>query len=161
MTMNRVTAYLNQLKINYELVKHPPIFTIDELDDHAIVNKHLIAKNLFLRNDNGKQHYLVTLCQDKIVDLKALRSQIGSSRLGFASEERLMKYIGLTKGSVTPMGVLNDNDNQVIVCVDKDLMTQSIVGVHPNTNEATLWIKPSDMIKAIKHHGNLVEMIDV
>jgi Ala-tRNA(Pro) deacylase len=85
----KVYTKLKALGVDYKVSNHPPIFTIDALDGYDIPDKHLIAKNLFLRNDNGKKHYLIVIRQDKQADLKDLRTKIGSSRLSFASEERL------------------------------------------------------------------------
>lgn len=122
----KVYKYLDQNKIIYSVSEHPPIHTIDALDGHDIPNKDKIAKNLFLRNDNGKKHYLITIRQDKTVDIKDLREKIGSSRLSFASEERLMDQLGLKKGSVTPLGVLNNQNTKVEVYFDEDLVDEEI-----------------------------------
>lgn len=159
--IEKVLEHLNMLNIDFTIDHHPPIYTIGELEAYKIKNKDKIAKNLFLRNDSGKQHYLVVLRQDKEVDLKALRAQIGSSRLGFASEERLIKRVGLSKGSVTPLGVLNDQEAHVIVCMDKDLLDEPIVGVHPNTNEATVWLTPNDVVRVVKENGNVLKIIEI
>ena len=80
-----------------------------------------VCKNLFLRDDRGKRHFLVVLDEAKSADLKAIRAQIGSSRLSFASEDRLMEHLGLIKGAVTPLGVLNDCAEGVEVLMDEDL----------------------------------------
>lgn len=157
----KVYAYLNGNNINYSVSEHPPIFTIDALDEYAIPNKDKIAKNLFLRNDNGKKHYLITVRQDKQVDLKDLREKIGSSRLSFASEERLLKHLGLTKGSVTPLGVINELDIQVEVYFDEDLMSEEIIGVHPNENDATVWLSFESIKQVIESMGNVFGTVSV
>lgn len=158
---SKVLNKLTELNIDFRMDEHPPIFTIGELEDYSIDDKHKIAKNLFLRNDKGNQHYLVVIRQDKVVNLKALRSQIGSSRLGFASEERLMKHLDLSKGSVTPLGILNNDDAKVKVLFDVDLKTQDIIGFHPNENNATVWLTFEDILKVIEDHGNEVGYVEV
>ena len=79
------------------------------------------------------------------VDLKALRRQIGSSHLGFASEDRLMTHLGLHKGEVTPLGILNDSSCTMEVLLDEDLFSEEVIGVHPNTNTATVFLSPQHL----------------
>lgn len=157
----KVYKYLDQHNISYNVSNHPPIYTIEALDEYDISNKDKIAKNLFLRNDNGKKHYLITIRQDKTVDLKDLREKIGSSRLSFASEERLMEHLGLTKGSVTPLGVINNEDKKVEVYFDKDLVDEEIIGVHPNENDATVWLSYQSIKQVIESIGNVFGTVDV
>ena len=111
-----------------------------------------------MKNSNGKKHYLVVLKGDKKADLKSIRSQIESSALSFASEERLQKYLGLLKGSVTPLGIINDEDHCVNIIIDNDLKNESIIGVHPNVNTSTVFISYNDMIKFINDFGNEVNI---
>lgn len=158
----KVISYLDEKAIDYEVFDHEAIFTIAQLYDiEAFPDKEKVAKNLFLRNGNGKQHYLVILRADKTIDLKELRAQIGSSRLGFASEERLMKHLKLSKGSVTPLSVINDETMNIPVLIDKDLCNEKKIGVHPNTNTATVWLSHKELVKAIESHGNKVVHIEV
>lgn len=157
----KVYKYLDEHKITYSVSQHPPIHTIDALDEYDIPNKDKIAKNLFLRNDNGKKHYLITIRQDKNVDLKDLRQKIGSSRLSFASEERLMEQLGLTKGSVTPLGVINSENPKVEVYFDEDLVDEEIIGVHPNENDATVWLSYQSIKEIIESKGNIFGIVNI
>lgn len=153
----QVVSFLNQYDIPYEMIEHEPIYTISQLYDIAsFPDKDKVAKNLFLRNDGGNQHYLVIVRSDKSVDLKDLRRQIGASRLGFASEERLMTHLKLEKGSVTPLGIINDETKKIPVLIDRDLMSETKIGVHPNTNSATIWLSYEHLVKAVECHGNPV-----
>ncbi len=154
-------AALDAAGIKYELKEHEAAFTIEEIDAMGIDEKGEIAKNLFLRNDNGKQHYLVMTRKDKTSDMKKIRAEIGSSRLSFASEDRLMRVMGLKKGSVSPLGVINDEDRHVKVYIDKDLMDMERVGVHPNENTATVFMAPGELVRFIKEHGNEVALIEI
>lgn len=157
----KVYKYLDELHISYQVSTHPPIYTIEEIEQYDIPDKDKIAKNLFLRNDNGKKHYLLTIRQDKQVDLKSLREKIGSSRLSFASEDRLQKQLGLLKGSVTPLGVINNEDCKVEVYFDCDLVDEERIGVHPNENDATVWISYQDIKKAVESSGNYFATIEI
>ena len=116
---------------------------------------------LFLKNHSGKQHYLVVLREDKNADLKKIRAEIGSSRLSFASEERLFMCMGLKKGSVSPLGVINDTENSVKVLFDVDIMEQKRIGVHPNENTSTVFIDPKELFDFIKAQGNEISLIEV
>lgn len=153
----QVTSYLKKHEISYEIIEHEPIYTITQLNGmEGYPDKEKVAKNLFLRNDSGKNHYLVLVRGDKKVDLKDLRNQIGSSRLGFASEERLVKHLKITKGSVSPLGIINDETKGIQVFIDVDLIDEDKIGVHPNINTATLWMSHENIVKAIESHGNEV-----
>lgn len=109
----KVLKKLDELNIHYKLIDHPAVYTIDTMDElHLNKNGHIV-KNLFLKNSNGKKHYLVVLKGDKKADLKSIKSQINSTALSFASEERLEKHLGLSKGAVTPLGIINDDEHLV------------------------------------------------
>lgn len=120
----------------------------------GIFNKGTGCKNLFLRDGSGKRHFLLVAPEHKAVDLKSVREQIGSSRLSFGSAERLERCLGLTQGSVSPFGILNDKECRVELVFDKDLIGKEKVGFHPNINTATLWLKFEDLLKVIEKNGN-------
>lgn len=145
---------LNEMGISYEIYHHEPVYTIEEMEQLSMPHLDCIVKNLFLRNANGKQHYLVVLAHDKTADLKAIRAQLGTSGLSFASEERLEKYLGLKKGAVTPFGVLNDPDGLVSVVFDADLKEYPLLGVHPNDNTATVFLSFADLLSVVEQNGN-------
>ena len=162
--MDRKESILNkldELNIPYEIINHPPVYTIKEMEDLNLNKKGHIVKNLFLKNSNGKKHYLVVLKGDKKADLKSIRSQINSTALSFASEERLEKHLGLLKGAVTPLGIINDHDHSVSVVLDKDLKNEKIIGVHPNVNTATVFITFDDLLKFINTFGNEVFYVNI
>ena len=102
----------------------------------------------------------MVLQKDKQADLRALGEHLGV-KLSFASEERLMKYLGLEKGAVTPFGILNDTERAVEVLLDADLECMPLIGVHPNENTATVVLKPADLVRIIERHGNPVEYMKV
>lgn len=145
---------LDQLKIKYIRYEHEAVYTVEEADKLKINIKGKLCKNLFLRNSKGDTHYLFVLEETKRADLKALSKQIGSTRLSFASEERLAKYLDLKKGSVTPFGIINDKESSVIILIDKDLVGDHLVNFHPNVNTATIGILYEDFEKFIRWHKN-------
>lgn len=96
---------LDKKGVNYKLVHHAAVHTIEEMDNLSIEGGQYVVKNLFLRDDKKKRFFLVVLKQDRIADLKMLRDKLGCRPLGFASEEYLKKYLNIEKGSVTPFGI--------------------------------------------------------
>lgn len=157
----KVFQKLDELNIKYEIINHPAVFTIEEMDDLGIGDHGDICKNLFLRDAKGKRHFLVVLNKDKQANLKSIAQQIGCTALSFASEERLSKYLKLSKGSVTPLGVINDENCSVEVVFDRDLIEKEKLGVHPNENTATIWISFNSLKKLIEYNGNKIDYVTI
>lgn len=160
-SQEKVLERLKELNINFEVIDHPAVFTIEEMDDLKITEQGDVCKNLFLRDEKGKRHFLVVLGKDKKADLKSIQSQLGSTKLSFASAERLDKYLKLEKGAVTPLGVINDVDAAVEVVFDKDLVQKARLGVHPNVNTATVWISFEDLKKVIEENKNKIKYVNI
>lgn len=161
MNADDVYQVLRDLKISYEKHDHPPVFTVAEAEEHWKDIDATHCKNLFFRDKKGRQHYLVVLRSDKQLDIKSLSRSIGRGRLSFASEERLMKWLGLTPGSVSPFGLINDASSHVKVFIDSDLKQASKLGFHPNDNKVTLAISRSDFEKYLEWSANEFEYLDV
>lgn len=133
---------------------------MEELSKIDIPYPEADAKNLFIRDDKKRNYYLITVKGDKRVDLKEFRKVNGTRPLTFACEDDLMRILSLIAGSVTPLGVLNDEERVVKVFLDKDFLdSPGLIGVHPNENTATVWLKAEDLIAIIKEHGNEIETV--
>lgn len=161
--MNRrkvVLDYLKMLGIDYNITEHPPLNTIEDTKEYWRVLPGAKCKNLFFRNNKGNKHYLLVLEGSKLVDIKSLNSQIGQ-RLSFASDKRLDKYLGLTPGSVSAFGLINDVNNEVILLIDQDALNQDYINFHPNDNTATLSLKTDDFKKFLSSVGNIFKVIEV
>ena len=156
----KVFTVLDNMDINYEIIEHDAVYTIDEMELLPISNKDSIVKNLFLRDDKKRKYFLIVLPKDKNADLKKIRKELKCRPLSFASEETLEEYLGVPKGSVTPLGVLNDKECKVTVVFDKDILTFAKIGVHPNENTATVLLKPQDLELIIRNHGNEIFYIE-
>lgn len=152
---------LDSLGIKYEHIEHPSVFTMDEMYALGVFNKGIVGKNLFLRDAKGKRHFLVFVYGDKRVSLSDIQEKLNISRCSFASAERLYKYLRLTKGSVSPLGVINDKNAAVEFIIDKDFIGCPCVGVHPNRNTATLWMTFDDLLKVIKDNGNSISFAEI
>lgn len=148
---------MERLGIACEGVEHKAVYTIEEmLEACAFPPDVEIAKNLFLRDAKGKRHFLVVLPKLKQANLDWVRDSIGSTRLSFASEERMVRHLGLTPGAVSPFGILNDASLAVEVVIDKELTAFPRLGLHPNDNTATVFLAPADLLRVIKEHGNTI-----
>jgi Ala-tRNA(Pro) deacylase len=156
-----VYAALSALGIQYELFEHPPVFTAEEAALHWAAIPGTPVKNLFLRNKKGDRHYLVILGIEKQADLRQLVKVIGDDRLSFGSPERLNKYLGVTPGSVSPLGLIHDLQHSVRVIVDSDLRNADRLIFHPNDNTASLTISGADFVRFLEQQGNSVRWVRV
>jgi len=157
----RVAAYFTTLGIAFEPHQHPPIATAEEGDLHWAGIDAIHCKNLFLRNQKGTRHYLVILAHTKRADLRAVADQIGDGKLSFASPERLMKYLGVTPGSVSPFGLIHDHDHHVRVYLDRELKQATRISFHPNINTATFVLSYADFERFLASCENIVRYVDV
>lgn len=156
-----VLAALRVLEIPFDAYEHPPVFTSSDVDMYWKGIPATPVKNLFLRNKKGSRHYLVIVGVEKRVDLQQLVKAVGDDRLSFGSAERLMEHLGLTPGSVSPFGLLNDRDHDVVVIVDADLRDAGRLILHPNINTASLTITFADLEKFLASRGNPVRYLRV
>ncbi len=157
----KVFERLDSLGIQYQVMNHPAVYTIEEMDNLGISEHGDVCKNLFLRDAKGTRHFLVVLLKDKKADIKNIQKQLGCTNLSFASEERLSKHLQLQKGEVTPLGIINDASGTVELVLDKDLKGREKLGVHPNDNTATVWISFDDLKKVIDHNGNKIHYVTI
>ena len=135
-------------------MRHPPLFTVADSQKlrGEIAGAH--TKNLFLR-DRKDRHFLVTLEEEAVVDLKAIHSVIGASgKVSFGKPEALMEYLGVAPGAVTPFGVVNDTAGAVTMVLDRALMEHDIINAHPLTNEATTSIAREDLVRFLREAGH-------
>ena len=160
MNKQEIYDFLNGKNISYEVTEHKAVYNMEEMAQIDIPYPEADAKNLFVRDDKKRNYYLITVKGDKRVDLKDFKQKNNTRTLSFASESDLKKLLGLTPGSVTPLGVLNDAECRVSVYIDEEL-AHGLIGVHPNDNTATVWLKTADLINLIKEHGNQVNTVHI
>ena len=163
--MKDLYEVLDSLEIPYELYEHPAFFTCEESD--AWYQKHLDgtsgeSKNLFLRDKKGDKHYLVVVESSKRLDLKELAKKLGESKLSFASEERLKKYLNLSPGSVSVFALLYENAKDVQVMMDADLLGYKKLHYHPpGRNDQTVVVSTEDLKKFLGFVGNPLEVMEL
>lgn len=153
----RVYDLLDSLGIEYERVDHEAAFTMEACAAiDRVLYPAVVCKNLFLCNRQQTSFYLLMIRDDKKFKTKEISKQIGSARLSFAPEEYMEKFLDITPGSVSVMGLMNDYENNVKLLVDEDVLQSDCFGCHPCINTSSLRMKTSDVfttfLKAV-HHG--------
>ena len=159
MNKQEVYEFLQAKGVTYEVTEHKAVYNMDELAEVELPYPESDAKNLFVRDDKKSSYYLITVRGSKRVDLQEFRKAYGTRRLSFASAEDLERLLGLFPGSVTPLGLLNNTEKNVKLFLDSDFGEDDLIGVHPNENTATVWLKVGDLVRLIREHGNEVELI--
>lgn len=162
MDKQEIYDFIKNKKIWYEITEHEKAFTMEDLSKIDLPYPEYDAKNVFVRDDKKRNYYLITVKGNKRVDIKDFQKKYETRHLSFASEEDLMEIMKLKPGSVSPLGILNDDNFKVTFYIDRDfLKDKKIIGVHPNENTATLWLKVDDLLKIIREHGTEVEFADI
>lgn len=140
---------LDKLGVIYERIDHKPAMTMEVCKDIEESLEAEICKNLFLCNRQGTKFYLLMMAKDKKFKTKELSSQIGSARLSFASDEDMIKYLNITPGSVSVMGLLNDINYDVCLLLDEDVLKGEYIGCHPCINTSSIRFKTKDLLDKI------------
>ena len=154
-----VEDYLAALGIPFTRHEHPPVATVAAAEHYWGGIDALHAKNLFLRDQKGTRHFLVVLEFTRRADLKALGTTFSAGKLGFASPERLLAYLGLTPGAVSPFGLINDRAHLVEVAMDAAIRDAPLVAFHPNVNTATLVLTGADFQRYLAAVGHDVRWV--
>ncbi len=160
MNKEEIYAFLEKSSIEFEAVEHKAVFNMDELGTIELPHPEWEAKNLFVRDDKKRNYYLITVKGAKRVDLKDFRRKHGLRALSFASADDLLEIMKLTPGSVTPLGLLNDSERRVKFYLDAEF-EGGMMGVHPNDNTATVYMKAADVLRLIIEHGSEAEMAEI
>ena len=156
----KVFDKLNELNIPYEVFEHPPLDTIEIALQYWKDIDAMHCKNLFFRNHKGNRHYLVIIKDTTPFSIRSLEQKLKQGKLTFGSEKRLLKYLGVQPGSVSPFGLVNDAEQHVYLFMDQQLKGADKISFHPNDNTASLVLKFSDLIKYLDDLGNGYEFID-
>ena len=140
---------LDELKIKYDVLEHQAVYTVEEAKQLEDMIEGLGCKNLFLTDKKGN-YFLLVLEENKKANLKELAKLLNVSKLTFGSEEALQEILGLEPGSVTPLSIINDKENKVLLIIDNDIVEEKIL-VHTNTNTKTMSIEFKDIEKLIEY----------
>lgn len=158
----RVYDFLDKLQIQYERVDHEEAMTMEACAEVDKVLGTAMCKNLMLCNRQQTEFYLLMLPGDKPFKTSFLSKQIGSSRLSFASHEYMEKFLDITPGSLSVLGLMNDSENKVHLLIDEDILSGNTIGCHPCINTSSLRISTNDLlgtvIPATNHSYQIVSL---
>lgn len=157
----KVYDKLDELGIEYTVIEHDPLFTAEDLKSIMDRTEGIHCKNLFMRNQKGDKYYLVTAEHDAEVDLKDIKEKIGSTRLSFASSDRLMKVLGLLPGAVNPFSLINDEEKVVEFYLDKSVINGEKLNFHPNVNYKMVTITYDGLKKYLDSIGVVINTIEI
>lgn len=159
----RVYDLLDRLEVEYYRTDHQDAYTMEACREIDLILEATVCKNLFLCNRQKTAFYLLMMPGNKVFKTKELSAQIGSARLSFASAEDMERYLDITPGSVSVMGLMNDHDNQVQLLVDEDVLKGEYLGCHPCVNSASLKLRTRDVfgpiLEAMHHDYKVVTLI--
>lgn len=164
----RVYDLLDSLRVAYQRVDHEAAMTMEACEEidrtlsKGVENGVAICKNLFLCNRQETDFYLLLIPGDKPFKTKYLSAQIGSSRLSFAKPEYMEKYLDITPGSVSVMGLMNDREKKVRLLIDQDVLEEEYFACHPCINTSSLRFKTADLVEklipAMDHEPTMVKL---
>ena len=153
-TPDQLLVILDQLGIAHTTIKHPPMFTVAESKKLRITpTRGSYTKNLFLRNKKGSM-WLITCSEDRRLDLPSLADRLQAGRLSFGSADRLMKYLGVTPGAVSPLALINDSIESVSFVIEEELLREPMIHLHPLINTQTTRIATRDLLRFVRHTGH-------
>jgi Ala-tRNA(Pro) deacylase len=157
-TPDDLFARLDALGIATRTVAHPPLFTVEESKAlrGQLPGGH--CKSLYLR-DKKKRNFLVVTLEDHALDLDDVARRIGAGRLSFGSPERLLQYLGVTPGSVTPFALINDAGRAVEVVLDEAMLRRDPLNYHPLVNTMTTAIAPADLLRFVRACGHEARVV--
>lgn len=158
----RVYDLLDKLGIEYKRADHPAAETMEACLEIEKVLGVEICKNLFLRNRQKTEFYLLMMPGSKPFKTKDITKQLGCARLSFAEAEFMEEFLDITPGSVSVLGLMNDKENRARLIIDKDILEGEYIGCHPCINTSSLAIKTEDILNkflpAVGHTATTVKM---
>ena len=152
MNKQEIYKYLDSRQIRYEITEHKAVYNMAEAAEISLPYPEFEAKNLFVRDDKKRNYYLITVKGDKRVDLKTFKQKHQTRSLSFASDGDLMSFLGLIPGA---------EERSVQFFMDAEFLREpGMIGVHPNDNTATIWLKAEDLLRLLEEHGTVVHLMD-
>ena len=152
---------LDELDIEFKIVEHPPALTTEEADKFIEGHEGVRTKSMFLTDRKKRNFYLVILDDYKRLDMDLFKDIVLEKKIKMASENSLMEKMKLPAGTVSPFGLLNNEDHDIKFFMDEEISDQEIMTFHPNTNEKTLFIKTKDLYKFLDNIGYEVNIIEL
>ncbi len=158
----RVYDLLDRLSIPYDRTDHEAAMTMEDCNEIDRILEVVICKNLFLCNRQHTHFYLLMMPGDKTFKTRDLSGQLGTSRLSFAEPEYMEKFLDITPGAVSVMGLMNDRENHVQLLIDREILSGELLGCHPCVNTSSLRMKTADVLErflpAVHHEAIIVDL---
>ena len=149
----QVANTLQELGITFDVVELPLVFTTEQADSYIEGREGVRTKSMFLTNRKKTQYYLLIMDDKKRLDMDDFKVQVGADRIRMASLDSLAEKMTLPAGTVSPFGLLNNDEKDILVYFDKDIVSEDIMTFHPNTNEKTIFIKSKDLFRFLESIG--------
>jgi len=149
----QVANTLQELGITFDVVELPLVFTTEQADSYIEGTEGVRTKSMFLTNRKKTQYYLLIMDDKKRLDMDDFKVQVGADRIRMASLDSLAEKMTLPAGTVSPFGLLNNEEKDILVYFDKDIVSEDIMTFHPNTNEKTIFIKSKDLFRFLESIG--------
>ncbi|MHA2336350.1 MAG: prolyl-tRNA synthetase associated domain-containing protein [Candidatus Hodarchaeales archaeon] len=144
-----VYKFLDDNQIEYKIHSHQPVYTVEQAKKLRSDIQGMHSKNLFIKDSKKKRYYLLTTPADKKIDLKDISKVVYAKKLSLANQDALKLYLGVDPGAVSPLGLINDNENKVEYLLDSEVWEASIVNFHPNNNSKSLEFSNSNFRKLV------------
>ncbi|MBF0258316.1 MAG: prolyl-tRNA synthetase associated domain-containing protein [Desulfamplus sp.] len=157
-TQEELLNVLSELGINYKNHEHPPVYTVEEADQHHDGIEGVHSKNLFFK-DRKSNLFLVVTLSDKEINIKEIAKKIDAKNPSFGKAELLEEVMGVTPGAVTPFAVVNIKNHNVKIVLDEEMMEHTLLNFHPLVNTATTTITSEDLLKFMEHCDKKPEII--
>ena len=162
MKQNDLAEFLTLHQIKCQKLSHEPLANCSRADELGLMRPGVRLKNLFLRDNYGREHFLLITQPTKLVDTKALSRQLNKARLGFASDERLAKYLAVQPGCVSLLALVNDRTAHVQVLLDQDIwLPNQVLQCHPMRNDQTWLLAKEDLVHIMTITGHQYQVISV
>lgn len=158
---DKVASRLADLGISYEIVEHEPALTTEQADRLIEGIEGVRTKTMFLTNKKKTQFYLLIMDDQKKLDMDLFKDLVGANRIRLASSESLFEKMQLPAGVVSPFGLLNNPEKDILVYFDKEIVEEERMSFHPNTNEKTLFLKTTDLFRFLKEIGFDYEIVEL
>ena len=161
MRYDEVKEYLNTLGIQFKIVEHEPAYTTEEADKYIEGHDGVRTKTMFICNKKKTNYYMIIMDDSKRLDMNKFKEIVSEKQMKMASEESLKEKLGIKPGMVSPFGLLNNDEKDVKIYMDKEIITEEIMTFHPNDNTKTLFITTKDLFKYLENIGYELNIIEI
>lgn len=158
-TPRQLLDWLTSLGIDCPSFEHPPLRTVEDSRRHRAIHEGAYTKNLFVRNKKGRM-WLLTLLEHRNIPLKETAKHLGAGNFSFASEHRLMQYLGIVPGAVSPLALVNDVDGEVTFVLDSAILDFDRIHLHPLDNRLTTTLRREDLLRFLETIDHAPRLID-